>query len=179
MGRQLSISDLGLDLIKTFEGFRAEERRLVTGQRVIGYGHRVYGDSLPNMTEEEAEAQLKADLITIEKAVNEEVYAPLTQSQFDALCSLAFNIGLKPFRTCQVLQALNNGRVLDAANGFDVWRMATIGGRTYVVDALVRRRTAEKALFLKTDPILPAGGASLPPSEDLSIGSFRDDPFPV
>jgi hypothetical protein len=49
------------------------------------------------------------------------------------------------------LRALNNGRVLDAANGFDVWRRAKINGESYVVDALVRRRTAEKILFLRPE----------------------------
>jgi len=61
--------------------------------------------------------------------INDSVFAPLSQGQFDALCSLAFNIGPKKFLESDVVRALNNGRVLDAANGFDVWRKGEINGQ--------------------------------------------------
>jgi hypothetical protein len=128
------------------------------------------------MSRVEAEEQLLDDLEPIEVLVSEEVHAPLTQGQYDALCSLAFNIGVDAFRQSDILQALNNGRVLDAANGFDLWRKATINGQTYVVDALMRRRTAEKSLFLRNEPAVPAPSAMLVPQQETT--GTRDDRSP-
>lgn len=166
MTRTLSISDTGLRLIKAFEGFRPVDRELVTGVRVVGYGHRLDSDDTVQMSRREAEEQLLQDLEPIEEMVNDEVHAPLSQGQYDALCSLAFNIGPEAFRASDIVRAMNNGRVLDAANGFDVWRKATISGKTYVVDALMRRRTAEKSLFLRNEPAVPAPSALLIPQAD-------------
>lgn len=167
MTRTLAISDTGLRLIKAFEGFRPDDRTLVTGIRVVGYGHRLETHDDPvHMSRADAEEQLLDDLEPIEEIVNDEVHAPLTQGQFDALCSLAFNIGADAFRASDIVRAMNNGRVLDAANGFDVWRMASVNGKTYVVDALMRRRTAEKSLFLRHEPAIPAPSAMLQPQPD-------------
>jgi len=167
MTRTLAISDTGLRLIKAFEGFRPDDRTLVTGIRVVGYGHRLETDDDPvHMSRADAEEQLLDDLEPIEEVVNQEVHAPLSQGQFDALCSLALNIGVDAFRASDIVRAMNNGRVLDAANGFDVWRKATVNGKTYVVDALMRRRTAEKSLFLRNEPAVPAPSAMLQPQAD-------------
>ena len=180
MTRDLSISDTGLRLIKAFEGYRPVDRELVTGARVVGYGHRVHDERPRAMTRQEAEDMLKLDIAAYEELINEEVHAPLNQSQFDALCSLAFNIGPKAFRGSDTLRALNNGRVLDAANGFDIWRKATINGQTYVVDALMRRRTAEKSLFLRTEKSVPATTALLEPVADAGVAALEtDDGLPV
>jgi hypothetical protein len=118
------------------------------------------------MSRADAEEQLLRDLEPVEEIVNDEVHAPLSQGQFDALCSLAFNIGTPAFRASELVRAMNNGRVLDAANGFDVWRKATVNGQAYVVDALMRRRTAEKSLFLRNEPAVPAPSAMLTPQAD-------------
>jgi len=180
MTRTLAISDTGLRLIKAFEGFRPDDRTLVTGVRIVGYGHRLDADDAPvHMSRADAEQQLLADLEPIETVVNDEVHTPLSQGQFDALCSLALNIGIETFRKSDIVRALNNGRVLDAANGFDVWRKATVNGKSYVVDALMRRRTAEKSLFLRHEPAVPAPSAMLQPQAD-STAPFgpTDDGLP-
>ncbi len=149
MSTKLTISDVGLRLIKAYEGFRPVDLELMSGHRVVGYGHRVMNGENMLVSEAEAEALLRDDLAPYEAMINDSIFAPLTQSQFDALCSLAFNIGPKRFLESDVVRALNNGRVLDAANGFDVWRKAEINNERFIVDALVRRRTAEKVLFLR------------------------------
>lgn len=169
MSQNLTISKMGLKLIKAYEGYRPVDREVVSGQRVVGYGRRLYNDAPVQMNKAEAEAALRSDLAPFEDMINHQVHAPLLQSQFDALCSLAYNIGPKAFLKSDTLRALNNGRPLDAASGFDIWRKSEIDGKTYVVDALVRRRTAEKALFLR-DPnvanITPASRVDLPPMRD-------------
>ena len=167
----LSISDRGLRLIKAFEGFRPVDRQLVSGARVVGYGHKLPDDRPRTVTEAEADGILRSDLAPFEDMVNANTYAAITQDQFDALTSLAFNIGPRAFLESDVLRAVNGGRPLEAARGFDAWRLARVGGERFVVDALVRRRTAERALFLR-----PPEGALTPkaPTPDLAV-----EPGPV
>ena len=180
MSQNLTISDKGLKLIKAFEGFRPVDRELITGQRIVGYGHRLYSEDAVMMNKNEAETVLRTDLEPFEDMINSEVHAPISQSQFDALCSFSYNIGPKAFLQSDTLRALNNGRPLDAANGLDVWRKSEIAGKTYVVDALMRRRTAEKALFLRTEHNLPAGREDLPPVKDTTIaGLSTEDALPI
>lgn len=181
MGRQFNISDMGLKLIKAYEGYRPVDRTLVSGQRVVGYGHRLMSEEAVMLSKTEAEELLKDDLAPFIDMINENVHAPLSQSQFDALVSFAYNIGPKAFLTSDTLRALNNGRPLDAANGFDIWRKSEIDGKTYVVDALMRRRTAEKALFLRPEgrPV-SAPGVDLPPIEDETVALLStEDALPV
>lgn len=181
MGRQFNISDMGLKLIKAYEGYRPVDRTLVSGQRVVGYGHRLLGEEVMVLSKAQAEELLKDDLAPFIDMINENVHAPLSQSQFDALVSFAYNIGPKAFLKSDTLRALNNGRPLDAANGFDIWRKSEIDGKVYVVDALMRRRTAEKALFLRPEgrPV-SAPGVDLPPIEDETVALLStEDALPV
>jgi lysozyme len=73
------------------------------------------------------------------------VHVPLTQNQFDALVSFVFNLGVGNFRTSTLLKKLNAGDNDGAAQEFGRWIHA--GGKA--LPGLVRRREAERALFLK------------------------------
>lgn len=176
MSHNFEISNLGFRLIKAYEGYRPAPVQLVTGQTVVGHGHIVGDEKITYVSKEQAERLLRHDLRPIERMVNDAVHAPLSQAQFDALCSLAFNIGETAFRDSHVRHAINNGRILDAANGFDAWRKADIDGKTYVVDALMRRRTAEKALFLKAESAaVSAGREEIKPQRDDTVSDVSDD----
>jgi len=180
MTHQFSVSDLGFRLIKAYEGYRPQSRILISGNNVVGYGHRIADQDAIALTRAEADMLLREDIQPVEELVNEAVFAPLTQGQFDALCSLAYNIGPDAFLKSDVIKAINNGRPIEAANGFDVWRKGEIDGESFIIDALVRRRTAEKALFLKPD----RHGAtsprdSLPPKADMTTPIFSPDDSPV
>lgn len=148
MTGRLRTSATGLQLIKSFEGFRESATQLPGGRWTIGYGH--VGTAREGLTISEADAEdlLRHDLKPVEDAIATSVFAPLMQNQFDALVSLVFNISPAQFRESDILRNLNAGNFLAAANGFDLWRRARLHGRTMVVDALVRRRAAEKAVFL-------------------------------
>lgn len=176
MGEQISISELGIKLIKTYEGFYEEVRQLPSYGHVIGYGHRTQADDERTLSRTDAEMLLREDLMPIETLINDVVHAPLTQSQFDALCSLVFNIGQKAFLGSDILEALNNGRTLDAANGFDAWRKSAVNGKIYIIDALVRRRTAEKALFLRPEGRrIVASRIDVVPVVDETVAMAEDD----
>lgn len=147
-----AISANGLALIREYEGFRAEPAQLPDGNWVVGHGHVRIGDAGPAVTENEAGDLLALDLAPVERLVNASVTTALTQSQFDALVSFAFSIGHEQFERSQVTRRVNTGDFVSAACMMDAWRKSEISGELAVVDALVRRRAAEKALFLKDLP---------------------------
>ncbi len=155
------LSRAGLDFIKAHEGYRRRAAELPSGGWVVGYSHTQTAAAEVEVEPEEAEQLLLHDLKPIVGAVNDLVLAPLTQNQFDALVSLAFNIGPRQFRLSGIVRHVNEGRPLDAAASFDVWRKAEVEGEAVVVDALVRRRAMEKALFLTPDAPIAAPTAEL------------------
>jgi lysozyme len=167
MRPRLSVSRSAVELIMAFEGFRAKAAPLDDGRWTVGYGHTATARDGAEITEADAEALLLYDLIQASHAVNEHVYAPLTQNQFDALVSLTFNIGPRAFKSSPTVRRLNEGRTLEAALAMELWRKADLDGERIVIDALVRRRAAEKALFLKPmDGWVPAPTPVLPPKMD-------------
>jgi lysozyme len=162
------VSRAAIDLLKRFEGFRPRAVRLPSGGWLIGHGHIRTAREGAEVSEADAEALLVYDLITVAHVIDETVYAPLTQNQFDALCSFVFNIGPDNFRQSSVLRRLNMGQLLQAACAMEMWRKAQVGDGLIVVDALVRRRAAEKALFLTPADggWIAAPSALLPPFLD-------------
>src|SRR3569832_2034975 len=99
-----------IGLIKALEGYRRSAARLADGRWTIGYGHTLTARKGAEVSEADAEALLIYDLIAVAHEVNERVFAPITQNQFDALCSFAFNVGLDAFRGSGVLKRLNEGQ---------------------------------------------------------------------
>lgn len=144
-----AISVHGLALIQQHEGFRPEPTRLPDGTWVVGYSHVRIGEPGEPVNENEAGQLLTLDLAPYEKLVNARVVVTLNQSQFDALVSFAFSVGAEAFEQSQVLRRINAGDFVAAACAIDAWRKADVGGETVIVDSLVRRRAAEKALFLR------------------------------
>ncbi|HVK80966.1 MAG TPA: lysozyme, partial [Verrucomicrobiae bacterium] len=163
-----SISLAGLALIQEFEGFRADPGALPDGNWVVGYGHVRHRDPGAKVSQGDAVDLLARDLVPVIQTVNKEVTTPLTQSQFDALVSFAFSIGAEPFAKSQVLRRVNQGTFLAAGCAMEAWRKADVNGDLVVSEALVRRRAAEKALFLKELPIEAAPSALLRPQLDYA-----------
>lgn len=175
------VSRNAIELIKRFEGYRRKAAQLPDGRWTIGYGHTLTAREGAEVSEPDAEALLLYDLIAIAHALNETVYAPLGRNQFDALCSFAFNIGLEAFQSSQVLKHLNSGEALQAACAMGLWRKAAFEGDVIVIDALVRRRAAEEALFLAPDggAWVPAPSAVLRPLLDEQVGGQIPAEVPV
>ena len=155
-----------------FEGFRARASRLPDGRWLIGYGHTRTARRGLTVTRADAELVLRhVDLPPVEAAIRDQVLAPLTQPEFDALVSFAWNVGAGAFRNSDVLACLNAGDRLGATAAMWLWRKGRTGGEVKVIDALVRRRAAEIALFL-THPSGPAPvpGALVRPLQDQDTG---------
>ncbi len=167
---QLKTSETGYSLIKAFEGFRAQAAPLANGGWVIGYGHTASAKAGVRISRQDAADLLRWDVHRLEQPLQDMIYAPLNQNQFDALISLVFNIGLENFKSSAVLRYLNEGCPVNAAAGFDAWRCASLAGKIIIVDALVRRRAAEKALFLASPGAnVVAPTPQLPPLYDPQV----------
>ncbi len=161
------VSKAAIELIKRFEGYRGRAAQLPDGRWTIGYGHTQTARQGAEVSEADAEALLMYDLIGVSHAVNDLTYTPLTQNQFDALCAFAFNIGVENFRHSSVLRRINEGALIEAACAMELWRKADFEGERIVIDALVRRRSVEKTLFLTPpDGWRPAPTPLLPPQID-------------
>lgn len=143
------ISSDGLTIIKHFEGRELRAYQDSVGVWTIGYGHTSAAGPprvTPGMTitEQQAEDILRQDLELFETGVRDLVKVAINQDQFAALVSFAFNVGLGALAESTLLRKLNSGDYQGAANEFPRWVKA--GGQT--LPGLVRRRDAERALFL-------------------------------
>ncbi|MEZ5956413.1 MAG: lysozyme [Hyphomonadaceae bacterium] len=160
------LSAHGLALIQELEGFQAEPKQLPTGGWVVGYSHVRAQEAGEAVNENDARDLLVQDLAAFEDLVNTRVTQPLTQAQFDALVSFAFSVGAEAFGKSQTLRRINAGDHVAAACAMDAWRKSDVSGELVIVDALVRRRTTEKALFLKDLPYAAAPSVFVRPQLD-------------
>lgn len=144
--KTMSLSTNGLNLIKSFEGLSLKACKAVNTEKyyTIGYGH--YGaDVKANQTITEAEALtlLKKDCATFASAVNSAVTVGVTQNQFDAMVSLAYNIGVSAFKNSDLVKFLNAGKPWAATAEIPLWRKS--GGA--ILAGLQNRRQKEMTLF--------------------------------
>lgn len=176
----MNISDEGVRLIKSFEGYHTKQKDgscaaylCPAGVPTIGWGC-TEGVKLGMVwTEAEAEAALRREIAKFEKIVAKHVKVATNKNENDALISLAYNIGeggldengkvvhrlpsgkvVPGFSTSTVLKRLNKGDRAGAAQSFHLWNKG--GGQ--VLPGLVSRRAREAALFLKPveAPVEPA-----------------------
>lgn len=140
---QLSLQ--GEALIKSFEALRLAAYLDQGGVPTIGWGHT--GPEVKmglTCDPSSAEAWFRADTAGACKAINRLVDVAITQSQFDALVSFTFNVGIGALTGSTLLRLLNGGDTTGAADQFLAWDK--VSG---VQNAgLSRRRAAERALFL-------------------------------
>jgi lysozyme len=150
------LSQKGAELIGGFEGFRGRLYDDPVGLATIGYGHLVAHKRVAQLTSAERKpwakgltrkqglALLRKDAKRFEDAVNRAVLVNLSQPQFDALVSFAFNIGTDAFRKSTLVKLLNAGHRTKAADQLLRWNRA--GGRELA--GLTARRRRERKLFL-------------------------------
>jgi GH24 family phage-related lysozyme (muramidase) len=152
-------SPWAIEVVKAFEGFYAKPYYCPAGVLTQGYGHTAAAGAPPlggEWTKDYATQVLRVTITSryaapVEKALKRKP----TQAQFDAMTSLAYNIGLgwegptKPkgaragFRQSSVLRCFNAGDDAGAVKAFAMWTKG--GGK--VLPGLVRRRAAEALMY--------------------------------
>lgn len=151
----------GIDLIKEFEGCKLSAYKCSAGKATIGYGSTFYEDGKPvkigdKITQARAETLLPIVLAGFEKDVTKLLKKPVTQNQFDALCSFAFNAG-SDIDADTIAEGLGDSTLLKKVNAnpndpsirgeFMKWNKARVKGVLTVLPGLTRRRQAEADLY--------------------------------
>lgn len=150
----MTISPAGIALISAAERCLLRAYPDEGGIWTIGFGTTHYPDGQPvkmgdTCTVEQAQEWLSHDVTKTEVGVSEAVRVPLSQNQFDALVSLAYNIGLGAFRGSTLLKLLNAGCAELAAKQFTLWNK--VDGKPS--SGLLRRRVMEQARFGMVDEV--------------------------
>lgn len=165
------INQAGIDLVKSFEGLKLAPYLDSVKVPTIGYGTTYYegGKKVtmqdPPITQARAEELLAVHLESFCSGVEKLLKVSVTDNQFAALVSFAYNLGLGALGGSTLMKKLNAGDYAGAALEFEKWNKA--GGQ--VLPGLVRRRQAEKALFMHSpQPARATSGSQLPdgPSDD-------------
>lgn len=145
----MQMSDEGLELLKTAEGFRAETYVDPAGFPTIGYGHRLLkGEAYPGgIDEAKGRSLLAADVAYAERCVTVLVHVALTQGQFDALVDFVFNLGPQRLAGSTLLTMLNAGRYDAAASQLLDWDHGNVNGKMIELAGLKARRAAEYSLW--------------------------------
>lgn len=145
---ELTISDQGLNFIASYEKFIPNVYLDAAGLPTIGYGHLIKG-STPDyarkgpLSQEQAFTLLRSDAEIAANEIRKSVKVKLTQAQFDALTSFAFNVGNGAFRKSTLLKKLNTGDYSAVPSELARWNKA--GGK--VLRGLTRRRRDEGLMF--------------------------------
>lgn len=144
----MHISQLGLTLIKHFEGLYLTTYIDPVGVATIGYGHTGdYATPGNTITEAQANQILAEDLSGHEESVTKHTDVAVNQAQFDALVSFAFNVGNSAYFNSTLRRMLNESNYDGAADQFLRWDKGTVDGKKVVLPGLSRRRKAERHLF--------------------------------
>jgi lysozyme len=154
------VNGMTLALIKQWEGLRLDAYRDVGGVWTIGYGHTGDVGAGQRITEAEAGRLLRADLARFEAAVDRLVVVALSDNQFGALVSFAFNVGEGAFARSTLLRRLNAGEHEAVPAELAKWNRA--GGR--VVAGLANRRAAEAGLWVRGDFVAGKAVEAAPPA---------------
>jgi len=167
------IGSQGLSIIKLSESLQLAAYLCPAGKLTIGYGHVIQPMdcglfAMPveqlrsiiktnqdarkikiplHITTQQADRLLDRDTAQTALFIASVTKPPLTQGQFDALCSLAFNIGQGNYAASTLRKKVAAGDFAGAAAEFDRWVYATVNGKKVKLGGLVTRRAAERRLF--------------------------------
>ena len=147
----MKISNNGINLIKHFEGLSLKPYLDVVNIPTIGWGNTFYEDGTKVTLKDKPITEERA-LKLLEVVVNRDfadkifpsIKVKVSQSQFDAMVSLAYNIGVGAFLKSTLLKKVNANDFTGASEEFLRWNKA--GGKEVL--GLTKRREREKQLFL-------------------------------
>ena len=146
----MRLNQTGYDLIKQFEGLRLKPYRSSANIATIGYGSTYYENGIkeqmsdPPITGARAEVLLKNVADRFAQKVANLLKKPVTQNQFNALVSFAFNVGSGALASSTLLKLVNaNPNDANIAKEFLKWNKVN----KVPVQGLTNRRIKESALY--------------------------------
>lgn len=132
----MRIDQAGIDFIKSVEGVKPFAYLDVAGLPTVGAGHLLTQDELTSgkiyidgrsykyhdgLPDDVIDRLLLRDLHIAELVVNSNVKVKLTQSQYNALVSFAFNVGVGAFRKSTLLRVLNESNYVSVPDQMRRW----------------------------------------------------------
>jgi len=172
----IGVSDAGVEFVKGWEGLSTKLYNDPAGHCTVGYGTLVHKGNcdgrdseqpyVNGVSKEEATRLLASDLTEKQRAVKSAVKVPLSQNQYDALVSFAYNVGAGAFQSSTLLKLVNQGKYDAVPGELKKWTKARRGGQLVDLAGLIERRANEAALFQKP---AAASSQSLSP---LRLGSY-------
>ena len=147
----MKISQKGVDFIKSHEALRLKAYQDSKGVWTIGWGHTKNVHPGDVITSAQAEQFIRDDFAWVERTLNADLVTgrdkPLvTQNEFDALCSLVFNIGSDAYLDSTVRRKIKQGDKMAAAHAFGMW----VYSNHKFIQGLANRRADEVRLFLQS-----------------------------
>ena len=146
----MRLNQTGYDLIKQFEGLVLKPYLCSANVPTIGYGNTFYENGVKvkmsdaQITKQRAEELLKINADRFASKVANLLKKEVTQNQFNALVSFAYNVGSGALASSTLLKLVNiNPNDGNIAKEFLKWNKG--GGK--VIDGLTKRRIKESALY--------------------------------
>jgi lysozyme len=161
MTNPTKLSDHARALLIQWEGFKAKQYLDSAGLPTIGVGHLITPDertskqikigttlvsTTATLTDAQVNTLLIQDLVRFETAVTSFVVVDLTQNQYDALVSFAFNLGTTTLKTSTLLKELN----IKNYDAVPAQMRRFVNSDGHPVPGLVNRRENEVKLWLGT-----------------------------
>lgn len=152
-GKNQTISEEGIEVIKSYEGFVPTPYKCPAGKLTIGYGHVLKKNDYHKdpLTKEQGNKLLKEDLRIIELYINNSIKVPLNQGQFDALCSLIYNWGIGNFGNSKGFKLLQEGEYTKASKEFFSKEKGVVNINGVFSNGLYARRREEMCLWQRTN----------------------------
>lgn len=148
----LKVSQIGISIIKKFEGCSLKPYLCPANIPTIGYGSTYYADGKPvsvldkPISQQQAEELLINTLQSYVEAVNYLIKQPLNQFQFDSLVSFCYNVGIGNFKTSTLRKLVNlNPNDKQIEKEFLKWNRG--GGK--VLQGLTARRQYEADTYFR------------------------------
>ena len=177
----MSMSAAGRHFTEGWEGIDGEpvltSYQDSAGVWTIGFGHTAGVGPGMTCTRAQADQWMSDDLKEAENALNTLVKVALNQNQFDALCDWEFNTG--GLATSTLLRVLNRSRYAEVPGQMARWCHARFNGVETVLEGLVRRRSAESALWMQPIIAPVAGVPVASPVPHLSTASLDEGVTPL
>ena len=146
----MKLSDKGYDLIKEFEGFSNRPYKCSANIPTIGYGNTFYPDGKrvsmldKQITKEYADEIFKNVVDNFAFKVSKLIKSKVTQNQFNALVSFAYNVGIGNLEKSTLLKLVNlNPNDAMISKQFLRWNKA----KGKELKGLTNRRIKESALY--------------------------------
>jgi len=140
---KMNTSTEGIELIKHYEGCELKAYRCPADVLTIGYGVTKGVTEDMEITQQQADEMLEAELVEYEHYLDNMVKVTLNQNQYDSLIAWIYNLGPTNLKKSTLLIVLNNGNYENVPDQIKRWNKAN--GK--VLNGLVKRRNSEALLF--------------------------------